>query len=59
MTDELSILLGSSLLQLILIGAVIVAMKLVLVGQFALAGGLVLPLFVAGYLIATDGAFLA
>ena len=58
-TDELSILLGSGLLQLTLIGAVIVAMKMALVGQFVLAAGLLVPLFVAAYLIATDGALLA
>ena len=59
MTDELSILLGSTLVQVMLIGAVVVAMKMALVGRFVLAGGVLLPLVGAAYLFASDGALLA
>ena len=43
----------------VLIGAVVVGMKMALVGQFVLAVGVLSPLVVVAYLIGTDGSLLA
>jgi hypothetical protein len=58
-TDELSVVLGSTLLVVMLVGAVVVGMKMALVGQFALAAGVLLPLLIVAYLVGTDGGLLA
>lgn len=58
-TDELSVVLGSTLLRVMVIGAVVVGMKMALVGQFVLAVCVLSPLVVVAYLIGTDGSLLA
>lgn len=59
MTDALSIVLGSILSKVTVFGAVVVSMKLAMVGQFWLAAALLSPLVIAAYLLATDGGLLA
>ncbi|MFC6988986.1 hypothetical protein ACFQJD_10150 [Haloplanus sp. GCM10025708] len=58
MTDYLSALLGALLVRAILVGAVLVAMRFLWAGQYALTAALVLPLLVFLYLVGTDAALL-
>lgn len=59
MTDELSIVLGSTLSKVTVVGAVVVSMKLVMAGQVWLAAALLSPLVIVAYLLVTDGRLLA
>ena len=58
-TDEVSIVLGSTLSKVTVFGAVVVAMKMATIGQFGLAAAVLSPLLLAAYLIGTDGGLLA
>lgn len=59
MTDDLSIVLGSTLSKVTVFGTVVVAMKLATIGQLGLAAGVLAPLILVAYLLATDGDLLA
>lgn len=54
MTDYLSALLGELLIKTIVVGAVLVAMKLLWEGQLLLTAALVLPLLFFLYLVGSD-----
>jgi hypothetical protein len=53
-TDYLSALLGELLIKTIVVGAVLVAMKLLWEGQLLLTAALVLPLLFFLYLVGSD-----
>lgn len=58
-TDPVSSVMGSVLSKVTVFGAVVVGMKMALIGEFVLAVGLFLPLLLVVYLLATDGGLLA